>query len=64
MHDGVAEDLASFGYLVDDVTATAESEAQVLRLRERTSSVVAEVAASVLTLRVGAWTAASSLGPP
>ena len=34
MHDGVAQDLASFGYLIDDVAAGAESDVQRTRLTE------------------------------
>ncbi|RYP85668.1 sensor histidine kinase [Nocardioides guangzhouensis] len=54
MHDGVAQDLASFGYLIDDALASAESPAQATRLRElRTelSSVVTELRRSVFSLR-------------
>jgi signal transduction histidine kinase len=54
MHDGVAQEMASLGYLVDDIMAGAESPELALRLqvlRERLSSVVAEVRRSVQTLR-------------
>ena len=54
MHDGVAQDLASFGYLIDDALASAESRAQETRLRElrvELSSVVTELRRSVFSLR-------------
>lgn len=54
MHDGVAQDIASMGYLVDALAATPATpqQAEQLRmLREAITSVVAEVRRSVLTLR-------------
>jgi signal transduction histidine kinase len=54
MHDGVAQEMASLGYLVDDMMAEATTGEQALRLqvlRERLSSVVGEVRQSVRTLR-------------
>jgi signal transduction histidine kinase len=54
MHDGVAQEMASLGYLVDDLMAESDSPALTMRLqilRERLSSVVGEVRASVRTLR-------------
>ena len=54
MHDGVAQEMASLGYLVDDILAEATSPEQALQLqvlRERLSSVVGEVRRSVRTLR-------------
>jgi signal transduction histidine kinase len=54
MHDGVAQEMASLGYFVDDIMAGVESQELSLRLqvlRERLSAVVAEVRASVRTLR-------------
>jgi signal transduction histidine kinase len=58
MHDGVAQEMASLGYLVDDMIAEAAHESsapeQALRLqvlRERLSAVVGEVRRSVQTLR-------------
>jgi signal transduction histidine kinase len=54
MHDGVAQEMASLGYLVDDMQAEATSTEQALKLqvlRERLSSVVGEVRRSVRTLR-------------
>lgn len=57
MHDGVAQDIASMGYLVDTLAATPASpqQAEQLRLlRDAITSVVAEVRRSVLTLRSSA----------
>ena len=54
MHDGVAQDIASLGYVVDALLATAatpEAEKQLLLLRERVTGIVAEVRRSVTTLR-------------
>jgi signal transduction histidine kinase len=54
MHDGVAQDIASLGYLVDAVAAKPASPKQAEQLnvlRQRISHVVAEVRQSVLTLR-------------
>lgn len=54
MHDGVAQDIASLGYLVDALAARPadEQQAKVLgMLRERVSTVVAEVRRSVMNLR-------------
>jgi signal transduction histidine kinase len=54
MHDGVAQDIASMGYLVDSLAAQATTREQVEQLqllRDQISSVVAEVRRSVLTLR-------------
>jgi signal transduction histidine kinase len=54
MHDGVAQDIASLGYLVDALAAQPSSAQQAERiamLRERVSHVVGEVRQSVLTLR-------------
>lgn len=54
MHDGVAQDIASLGYLVDALAAKPASPKQAEQLqvlRERVSHVVAEVRQSVLTLR-------------
>ena len=56
MHDGVAQDIASMGYLVDALAATEtrppQSE-QLRLLRDGITAVVAEVRRSVLTLRSG-----------
>ncbi|MFB9314438.1 sensor histidine kinase [Nocardioides plantarum] len=54
MHDGVAQDIASLGYLVDALAARPADEAQagmLVLLRDRISNIVAEVRQSVLTLR-------------
>ncbi len=54
MHDGVAQEMASLGYLVDDMLAETHAPEQALRLqvlRERLSNVVGEVRRSVRTLR-------------
>lgn len=54
MHDGVAQDIASLGYIIDALAARPadEQQAKVLTmLRERVSVVVAEVRRSVMNLR-------------
>ncbi|WP_134767507.1 histidine kinase [Nocardioides sp. 1609] len=54
MHDGVAQDIASLGYLVDALAAAPANEKQgrqLAVLRDRITAVVAEVRQSVLTLR-------------
>ncbi len=54
MHDGVAQDIASLGYLVDVLAASPSGPEQARRiavLRERITAVVGEVRRSVLTLR-------------
>lgn len=54
MHDGVAQDLASFGYLIDDAAAEAESEGQrgrLMELRHELTGVVGELRRSVFSLR-------------
>jgi len=54
MHDGVAQDIASIGYLVDALAARPADEKQgkaLEMLRERVSVVVAEVRQSVMNLR-------------
>lgn len=56
MHDGLAQDIASIGYLVDALAAAPATPTQAVRiqaLRERISTVVAEVRRSVVTLRTG-----------
>ena len=64
MHDGVAQEIASLGYLVDALATRAtdpDQAARIALLRKRISAVVGEVRRSVLTLRTE--TAASeSLG--
>ncbi len=56
MHDGVAQDIASMGYLVDAmaVTAPAELQPDLAQLRAMITRVVAEVRRSVMTLRTQA----------
>ena len=54
MHDGLAQDIASLGYLVDGLAAEPSGAAPAARLaalRQRITSVVAEVRHSVVTLR-------------
>ncbi len=54
MHDGVAQDIASLGYLVDALAARPASDQQseqFAMLRDRITRIVAEVRQSVLTLR-------------
>ncbi len=54
MHDGVAQDIASLGYLVDALAArpsSPEQQATLTMLRDRITHVVAEVRQSVLSLR-------------
>jgi signal transduction histidine kinase len=62
MHDGVAQDIASLGYLVDILAAKPASPEQAERLgllRERISAVVAEVRRSVVNLRTSVGTSES-----
>lgn len=62
MHDGVAQDIASLGYVVDALAASAptpEAEAQLMMLRERVTAIVAEVRRSVTTLRTTVGTSES-----
>ena len=54
IHDGIAQEVASLGYLVDDLTATAESEDQRARLsalRGELTRVVSELRLSIFDLR-------------
>lgn len=54
MHDGVAQDIVSLGYLVDALAAapaTPQQAAQLRALRERITAVVAEVRRNVQSLR-------------
>lgn len=54
MHDGVAQDIASLGYIIDALAARPADEQQakaLTMLRDRVSSVVAEVRRSVMNLR-------------
>jgi signal transduction histidine kinase len=64
MHDGIAQDIASLGYLVDALAAgphSPEQEAKLRTLRERITAVVGEVRRSVRTLRTDTG-ASESLG--
>ncbi len=64
MHDGVAQDIASLGYLVDALAAAPSSPQQaesLRRLRERITAVVSQVRLSVQTLRTDVQ-ASESLG--
>lgn len=66
MHDGMAQDLASMGYLVDMLRedATTPEQADQLRLlRETITNVVAEVRQSVTTLREDPRGTREQLGP-
>lgn len=54
VHDGVAQDVASLGYLIDNITDAATDPQQVedvTRLRKEVSRVVAELRNSVFDLR-------------
>ncbi len=54
VHDGVAQDVASLGYLVDNLAATAEDPAQreqIARLRQELTRVVMELRHSIFDLR-------------
>ena len=54
MHDGVAQDIASLGYLVDSIAGHTTDPKQAERislLRERISAIVAEVRLSLVNLR-------------
>ncbi len=54
VHDGVAQDVASLGYLVDNLAATASDPAQVAqigRLRQEVTRVVTELRHSIFDLR-------------
>lgn len=62
MHDGVAQDIASLGYVVDALAAAAPTpqlEQQLVMLRERITAIVAEVRRSVTTLRTTVGTSES-----
>lgn len=54
MHDGVAQDIASLGYLVDALAARPANDKQAKQLdtlRDRISAIIAEVRRSVMSLR-------------
>lgn len=54
VHDGVAQDVASLGYLVDNLAATADDpgqQEQIGRLRQEVTRVVTELRHSIFDLR-------------
>ncbi|MGZ4474078.1 MAG: sensor histidine kinase [Nocardioides sp.] len=62
MHDGVAQDIAGLGYLVDALAGTATTPQQTERiavLRERITAVVAEIRRSLVNLRTSVGTSES-----
>ncbi|MCW2845247.1 MAG: ATP-binding region, ATPase domain protein [Nocardioides sp.] len=62
MHDGVAQDIASLGYLVDALAAhpaSSEQAERIAALRDRITAVVAEVRRSLVTLRTDAGSSES-----
>lgn len=61
MHDGMAQDIASMGYVVDALisTATPVQETALVQLRQMITGVVAEVRRSVMTLRTQAGSSES-----
>lgn len=62
IHDGVAQDIASLGYLVDALRAGETTPQQIERLdllRDRITAVVAEIRRSVVTLRTSVGSAES-----
>jgi len=64
MHDGVAQDIAGLGYLVDALASTATTPQQTERigvLRDRITAVVAEIRRSLVNLRTSVG-ASESLG--
>ena len=62
MHDGLAQDIASLGYLADALAARPASPAQAVQieaLRQRITAVVSDVRRSVVSLRTGVGDSAS-----
>jgi signal transduction histidine kinase len=62
MHDGLAQDIASLGYLTDALAArpaSPDQAAQIEALRQRITAVVSEVRRSVVSLRTGVGDSAS-----
>ncbi|WP_460853288.1 sensor histidine kinase [Nocardioides montaniterrae] len=62
IHDGVAQDIASLGYVVDAIAGRATDPVQIeqlQKLRDRVSKVVGEVRRSVMNLRTSIGEAAS-----
>jgi len=62
MHDGVAQDIAGLGYLVDALAGQATTPQQTERiamLRERITAIVAEIRRSLVNLRTSVGTSES-----
>ncbi|HET9658218.1 MAG TPA: sensor histidine kinase [Kineosporiaceae bacterium] len=55
IHDGIAQDLASVGYLVDDIASEASPEVadRLAALREHVTGLVGELRLSIFDLRTG-----------
>jgi signal transduction histidine kinase len=55
IHDGIAQDMASVGYLLDDIATDAEPEvaARLTSLREHLGGLVGELRLSIFDLRAG-----------
>jgi signal transduction histidine kinase len=55
IHDGIAQDLASVGYVIDDVAGTAAPEVgqRLMELREYITGLVGELRLSIFDLRAG-----------
>jgi signal transduction histidine kinase len=55
IHDGIAQDLASVGYLVDDIATDAPSDVaqRLADLREHVTGLVSELRLSIFDLRAG-----------
>jgi signal transduction histidine kinase len=55
IHDGIAQDLASVGYLIDDIadSATPEVAERLTELREHVTGLVGELRLSIFDLRAG-----------
>ncbi|WP_088287371.1 sensor histidine kinase [Kineosporia sp. A_224] len=55
IHDGIAQDMASVGYLVDDIArdATPDVASRLVKLREHIGGLVGELRLSIFDLRAG-----------
>ncbi|MEJ2578603.1 MAG: sensor histidine kinase [Kineosporiaceae bacterium] len=55
IHDGIAQDLASVGYLIDDIADTASPDVheRLMALREHITGLVGELRLSIFDLRTG-----------
>jgi signal transduction histidine kinase len=55
IHDGIAQDMASVGYLVDDIARDADPEVsrRLVTLREHIGGLVGELRLSIFDLRIG-----------